>query len=116
MTCEEIWLVKPTLELEKEALKYRQEHFDFGEQVINGSELFDKISSYSEWLEKVIANASLKTVDPNWVLTDVTAAESKATYNEIRDYVLEHHQLKVSNLYIAQVKHGNGAGNETVSH
>ena len=42
----------------------------FGEQVINGSELFDKISSYSEWLEKVIANASLKTVDPNWVLTD----------------------------------------------
>ena len=35
---------------------------------------------------------------------DVTAAESKATYNEIRDYVLVHHQLKVSNLYIAQVK------------
>ena len=35
---------------------------------------------------------------------DVTAAESKATYNEIRDYVREHHQLKVSNLYIAQVK------------
>ena len=35
---------------------------------------------------------------------DVTAAESKATYNEIRDYVLAHHQLKVSNLYIAQVK------------
>lgn len=29
MTCEEIRLVKPTLELEKEALKYRQEHFDF---------------------------------------------------------------------------------------
>ena len=35
---------------------------------------------------------------------DVTAAESKATYNEIQDYVWEHHQLKVSNLYIAQVK------------
>ncbi len=35
---------------------------------------------------------------------DVTAAESKATYNEIRDYVWEHYQLKVSNLYIAQVK------------
>ena len=35
---------------------------------------------------------------------DVTAAESKATYNEIRDYVWKHHQLKVSNLYIAQVK------------
>ena len=35
---------------------------------------------------------------------DVTAAESKATYHEIREYVWEHHQLKVSNLYIAQVK------------
>ena len=35
---------------------------------------------------------------------DLTAAESKATYEEIRDYVLEHTGLKVSNLYIAQVK------------
>ncbi len=34
--------------------------------------------------------------------TDVTAAESKATYEEIKDYVLEHSGLKVSNLYIAQ--------------
>lgn len=39
---------------------------------------------------------------------DVTAAESKATYNEIREYVWEHHQLKVSNLYIAQVKQKHG--------
>ena len=35
---------------------------------------------------------------------DLTAAESKATYEEIKDYVLEHTGLKVSNLYIAQVK------------
>ena len=34
----------------------------------------------------------------------MTVAESKATYKAIRDYVWEHHQLKVSNLYIAQVK------------
>ena len=27
-----------------------------------------------------------------------------ATYDQIRDYVWEHYQLKVSNLYIAQVK------------
>ena len=43
-------------------------------------------------------------VDVSMDELDVAAAESKATYNEIRDYVLEHHQLKVSNLYIAQVK------------
>ena len=47
-------------------------------------------------------------VDVNMGELDVTAAESKATYNEIRDYVWEHHQLKVSNLYIAQVKQKHG--------
>lgn len=35
---------------------------------------------------------------------DLTAAESKATYEEIKSYVLEHTGLKVSNLYIAQIK------------
>lgn len=47
-------------------------------------------------------------VDVNMDELDVTAAESKATYNEIRDYVWKHHQLKVSNLYIAQVKQKHG--------
>ena len=35
---------------------------------------------------------------------DLTSAESKATYAEINDYVLKEHGLKVSNLYISQVK------------
>ncbi len=36
---------------------------------------------------------------------DLTAAESKATYEEIKSYVAEHNEgMKVSNLYIAQVK------------
>ena len=35
---------------------------------------------------------------------DLTSAESKATYAEIKDYVLKEHGLKVSNLYISQVK------------
>ena len=47
-------------------------------------------------------------VDVSMDELDVTAAESKATYNEIRDYVWEHYQLKVSNLYIAQVKQKHG--------
>ncbi len=47
-------------------------------------------------------------VDVNMEELDVTAAESKATYDQIRDYVWEHYQLKVSNLYIAQVKQKHG--------
>ncbi len=35
---------------------------------------------------------------------DLTTAESKATYEEIKDCVLKQSGLKVSNLYIAQVK------------
>lgn len=35
---------------------------------------------------------------------DLTDAEKKATYQEIKDYVLEHSGLKVGSLYIAQVK------------
>ena len=35
---------------------------------------------------------------------DLTSAESKATYDEIKAYVLEKHDLKVSSLYISQVK------------
>lgn len=35
---------------------------------------------------------------------DLTKAESKATYAEIKQYVLDKFGLKVSQLYIAQVK------------
>lgn len=35
---------------------------------------------------------------------DLTGAEQKATYQEIKNYVLEHTGLKVSSLYISQVK------------
>lgn len=38
----------------------------------------------------------------------MTAAESKATYEEIKDYVLEKTRLKVFQLYIAQVKRKHG--------
>ena len=44
------------------------------------------------------------TVDLKMDELDVTAAESKATYDEIQEYVKEHTGLNVSNLYIAQVK------------
>ena len=39
---------------------------------------------------------------------DLTKAESKATYAEIKQYVLDKFGLKVSQLYIAQVKRKHG--------
>ena len=38
----------------------------------------------------------------------LTSAESKATYGQIKDYVLEQNGLKVTSLYIAQVKQKHG--------
>ncbi|MBQ6678489.1 MAG: 23S rRNA (uracil(1939)-C(5))-methyltransferase RlmD [Lachnospiraceae bacterium] len=35
---------------------------------------------------------------------DLTSAEAKATYKEIQDYVLKKYGLKVSNLYVSQIK------------
>lgn len=39
---------------------------------------------------------------------DLSRAESKATYEDIKQYVLEHTGLNVSQLYIAQVKRKHG--------
>lgn len=73
-----ITLIKPSKELKEKALDYRQEHFDNGETIINGSELFDKIPLYEEWLLKVCANSCVETVDPSWVLTDTFFAVRKS--------------------------------------
>ena len=47
-------------------------------------------------------------IDLDMTELDVTKAETKATYEEIKAYVLEHTGLKVSHLYIAQVKTKHG--------
>ena len=60
-------------------------------------------------VETVVLLSKLKTekhidVELEMDELDLTAAESKATCEEIKDYVLEHSGLEVSNLDIAQVK------------
>ena len=47
-------------------------------------------------------------IDLDMTEPDVTKADTKATYEEIKAYVLEHTGLKVSYLYIAQVKAKHG--------
>ena len=59
--------------------------------------------------ETVVLLSKLNTkqhveVELNLDELDLTAAESKATYDEIKAYVLEKYGLKVSSLYISQIK------------
>ena len=63
----------------------------------------------ADHVETVVLLSKLNTkqhveVELNLDELDLTAAESKATYDEIKAYVLEKHGLKVSSLYISQVK------------
>lgn len=75
---EEINLVRPVLEMKEEALAYREEHFAKGEKIICGSELFDQMESYEDWLASVVRNADPDTVNENWVLTDTFFAVRKS--------------------------------------
>ena len=74
----DIILVRPTLEHKEEALAYREEHFQHGEKIIYGSELFDKTESYEEWLTSVTRNTDPATVNENWVVTDTFFAVRKS--------------------------------------
>ena len=65
-----IKLKRPIKENEAEALAFKQEFIDNGEQTINGSELLDQMDSYDEWLKSVSDNTSQETVNPSWVVTD----------------------------------------------
>ena len=59
-------LVKPTTELKEQALDYRQEHFEKGEKIINGSALLDNLT-YEEWLEHLEKSSNPDTVSKDWV-------------------------------------------------
>ncbi len=65
-----IQLVRPTEAMKEQAIEFRQEFFEHGEFVINGSELLDKTDDYTEWCRTIDANTKEETVNPNWVITD----------------------------------------------
>ena len=79
-----------------------------GGYVINSVQPVDMFPE-TEHVETVCLLSKLQAkqhieIDLNMDELDLTDAEKKATYQEIKDYVLEHSGLKVSSLYIAQVK------------
>ena len=55
-------------------------------------------------VETVVLLSQQKPDDTIEIDLDATAAETKATYEEIKAYVWEKHHLKVSNLYVSQIK------------
>ena len=65
-----IRLIVPSQNNKEQALAFKREFIENNEPIINGSELFDQIDCYEDWLSMIHANAKEKTVNPNWVVTD----------------------------------------------
>ena len=63
-------------------------------------------SSHVETVVKLVRKAPDAYIDITVDMDelDLTASEAKATYEEIKQYILDKYDTKVSNLYIAQVK------------
>ena len=69
-----IKLVKPDKSYERELLDFRDEFLSEGETTIPGSELMDKMDSFSEWLDYVSKNNNPLTVSSDWVVTTTLIA------------------------------------------
>lgn len=65
---DKIILVKPTKEYEKQAIEYKKEHFENGENVIHACSRWDKMDDYDEWIKLVQKNSNKETVDKNWTV------------------------------------------------
>ena len=73
------------------------------------NETSDVLGEQSSHVETVVLLSQQKPddtieIDLDLDELDATSVELKATYQEIKDYVLKEFGLKVSNLYISQIK------------
>lgn len=85
-------LVRPTQDHKESALEFKKEFFDYGEKVINGSEMLDNMDSYEKWLSSVETNANPNLVSPDWVLTDTYFAVDES--DKIVGIIDFRHELK----------------------
>jgi len=83
------------------------QHFSFPEYSENSGKCIS--ITLSTHVETVVLLSQQKPddtieIDLDLDELDATSAETKVTYQEIKDYVLKEFGLKVSNLYISQIK------------
>ena len=86
--------------------KFRCNRLDLFPRTSKGADIKMDVSSH---VETVVLLSKLRTehhieVDLDLGDMDLTSAESKPTYHEIKAHVLEKFGLKVSSLYISQIK------------
>ena len=65
-----VTLVKADERCKEEVLEFKQEFFDCGESIINGSALLDQLS-FEEWMDLVKKNENIETVSKDWSVSNV---------------------------------------------
>ena len=85
------------------AMKYQKKFRELGRGLWESGNTADTAVLLSKLNTKQHIEVELNLDD-----LDLTVAESEATYEKIKTYVLEHTGLKVSSLYIAQVEQKRG--------
>jgi len=65
---DEIILVKPTKEYEKQMIEYKEEHISNGENKIHACSRWDKMNNYDEWLNFLKEHSSFETIKDNWTV------------------------------------------------
>ncbi|MBO4815926.1 MAG: GNAT family N-acetyltransferase [Clostridia bacterium] len=85
-------LVKPTKEYEKQAIEYKKEHFENGENIIHACSRWDKMDDYDEWIKLVQNNSHKETVDKNWTV-DSTFFGIRETDGKIVGMIDIRHEL-----------------------
>lgn len=73
---DELELVRPTPAHKNNAEEFKQEFYNYGEHVINGSALLDQME-YDEWLGNTKRNSNPDTVRTDWVVADTFFAVRK---------------------------------------
>lgn len=84
-----IKLIRPSKIYEQEIIDFKDEFEAYGESVISGSELLDKLP-FNEWLNYVQKNSRMETVNDDWVLTDIFFARDE---KEIVGVISFRHEL-----------------------
>ena len=100
---EKIQLIVPSEKHKSAAIAYREEHFDFGEDVINGSSLFDTIDSYEAWLLHIRRNSDAKTVATNWVVSSTFFGVRESDNKIVGMMDIRHHLNKLLRKYYGHI-------------
>ena len=85
-------LVHPSKEIEEDAVKYKKEHFDYGDMQVHGSGGLAFFDDYDEWLDRVTL---IREGDPQNGVQTSTFFSKRLSDGKLIGCIKIHHSLTV---------------------